>query len=219
MKFSMRFLITMVLCSTYCVLTACAAVNTGLANGSSKKILLDDSISQGWVFVSDDSALKLEDVWHVEDGVLHVAGKPKGYLRTNALFSDYRLHLEWRWNAEAGNGGILLHMQPGDKVWPRCFQAQLKDEHAGDLIAMEGADAYETASQPKHTLPHVSESSEQSVGEWNAFEIVAKDSHLEFYVNGILQNKATELNYVAGPIGLQLEGQAIDYRNIYIEYL
>ena len=53
---------------------------------------------------------------------------PTGYLVTDKEFSDYVLKLKWRYPAglKAGNSGVLLHCQRDDRVWPQCYEAQLR---------------------------------------------------------------------------------------------
>ena len=56
-------------------------------------------------------------------------------------------------------------------------------------------------------------------GEWTRCELVARGKNLEFYVNGVLANRATELNVVRGKILLQTEGAEVWYRNIELQPL
>ena len=55
---------------------------------------------------------------------------------------------------------------------------------------------------------------EKPAGEWNKYEIVVKGETMRLKVNGKLVNKATGLEVVSGPIGLQSEGGEIHFRNI-----
>src|SRR5689334_22168299 len=70
--------------------------------------------------VSTPAAL-LSTVWQPRaDGVIAVAGTPSGFIATRDAYTDYRLHVEWRWPGKPGNGGVLLHVASGPKdgVWP-----------------------------------------------------------------------------------------------------
>ncbi|HUT11913.1 MAG TPA: DUF1080 domain-containing protein [Thermoguttaceae bacterium] len=55
---------------------------------------------------------------------------------------------------------------------------------------------------------------EKPQGEWNDYEIIVQGGDLTLKVNGLVQNEATEVLEVSGPIGLQSEGAPIEYRNI-----
>jgi len=56
-------------------------------------------------------------------------------------------------------------------------------------------------------------------GEWTKCEIVARGKELEFYVNGKLANRVTDLSVTCGKILLQTEGAEVWYRNIELEPL
>lgn len=157
-------------------------------------------------------------------GHLTLTGKPVSYLATKASHSNYRLHVEWRWPADAAknsNSGILLHIASGPAnatPWPTCVQLQLKPTRVGDLLPMAGA----TFAEPLTSAPgaknpqrdRLAADGEKPLGEWNACDIVSADGKLEIRINGILQNRVTQLSPAAGRIGLQLEGTPFDVRNI-----
>lgn len=54
-------------------------------------------------------------------------------------------------------------------------------------------------------------------GEWTKLEVTVKDGTAEFFVNGILVNRVTELGRGSGKFQLQSEGAEIFYRNITVE--
>jgi hypothetical protein len=62
-------------------------------------------------------------------------------------------------------------------------------------------------------------STENPLGEWNTFTIIAKGDILRLYVNGVLQNVATQCTLQAGHIALQSEGRAIEFRKVLLEKL
>jgi hypothetical protein len=63
------------------------------------------------------------------------------------------------------------------------------------------------------------ESSEKPRGEWNQVEIVTKGNTIQVSINGVLQNKGTDVYTDAGQICLQSEGGAVDFRNVTLEPL
>jgi len=70
----------------------------------------------------------LKDTWSVRDGLMINKGKPRGYIRTKADFTNYILRLQFRHKGK-GNGGVLLRAVGPDKVgpgkvWPRSIEAQ-----------------------------------------------------------------------------------------------
>jgi hypothetical protein len=50
-------------------------------------------------------------------------------------------------------------------------------------------------------------------------EIICKSNTIEVFVNGVLQNKGTNVNLSKGSICLQSEGKDIEFRNIYLNKL
>jgi hypothetical protein len=46
-------------------------------------------------------------------------------MRTEKSYSDYKLHVEWRWPGEATNSGVFVHGQEPDAIWLKCIECQL----------------------------------------------------------------------------------------------
>ena len=63
------------------------------------------------------------------------------------------------------------------------------------------------------------ESSEKPAGEWNTYEIHSRGDTVTVFVNGVEQNRATEVSVQEGHICLQAEGAAVEFRNIKLEPL
>ena len=173
----------------------------------------------GWKFVLRDESVNPDKVWSVKNGVIHCTGTPKGYMRTESDYSNYKLHLEWRWPEGGGNSGVLLHMSEPDVVWPRSIECQLNAGDAGDFWTIGGTDFKEHVDKSRRRVPKKEDSSERPLGHWNTYEIFCRDSTIRVFVNGVLQNEATETTVNSGNICLQSEGKPIEFRNIYIENL
>jgi hypothetical protein len=172
-----------------------------------------------WSFFLRDPSVDPAGVFYVEDGVIHITGNPFGYMRTNDSYSDYKLHLEWRYPVEATNSGVFIHVQQPDTIWPQCYESQLKAGSAGDLICMNGSDMNERTDKSTIVVPKQAESSEKATGEWNTMEIECRDNTINVTVNGVLQNKATGTSLSEGHICLQSEGKDIEFKNIYLTML
>mgnify|MGYP003608486347 FL=1 len=125
--------------------------------------------------------------------------------------------MEWRWTKVAANSGVLIHIQPNDTVWPKCFQVQQKADAAGDIICMNGLWANECTDKVKFTVPKMKPSNEKPLGEWNTMKIISKNGTLEVYINGELQNKITGMTAKKGFIGFQAEGKPMEFRNLKIQ--
>jgi hypothetical protein len=172
-----------------------------------------------WVFKLKDPSVDPSTVFTVANGVIHITGNPFGYMRTRESYSDYRLHVEWRWPSEATNSGVFIHAQPPDSIWLRCVECQLKAGDAGDFVCMNGSDMNEKTDKTKVFVKKLAASSERPAGEWNTMEVVCKANTIEVKVNGILQNRGTNVNLSSGSVCLQSEGKDIEFRNVFLSKL
>jgi len=172
-----------------------------------------------WTFYLRDNSVDPKSVFSVNNGVVHITGNPFGYMRTKEKYSNYRLHVEYRWPVEATNSGVFINAQPPDTIWIRCFECQLSAGNAGDLICMNGTDMNERTDKTRIVVKKLAASSEKPVGEWNTIEILCSDNSVEVRVNGTLQNKGTGLTVTEGCICLQSEGKDIEFRNVFLTKL
>ncbi|RKY22192.1 MAG: hypothetical protein DRQ55_01805 [Planctomycetota bacterium] len=179
-------------------------------------VLFDGSSLDAWrAFLpgGEDPA----ETWSIVGDELICEGRPIGYLRTRAAWSDYVLELEWRFlpGRELGNSGVLLRLNGDDQVWPRSFEAQLQHRNAGDIWNIEAMgglmDAARTSGRrtvkllPSNERPH---------GEWNRYRITLHRDRLTLEVNGEVQNSASWCEELSGPLALQSEGAPIAFRNV-----
>lgn len=189
-----------------------------------KQILFNGENLDGWTIFVEDSTVNPEEFFFVNDGMIETVGIPMGYLRTTAEFSNYHLHVEWRYPENPTNSGIFLHTTGPEMIWASHYQAQLKHENAGDFIlngvgleATINDSTYIGTEEVKPLVPKQNPLNEKLAGEWNSYDIVCKGNTIEVSVNGLLQNTATNCNVTKGGIGLQAEGSKIQFRNIWIE--
>lgn len=191
---------------------------------SEKEYLFNGKNLDGWTIFVDESIISPEDFFYVNDGMIECVGVPDGYLRTVKEFSDYHLHLEWRYPDEPTNSGVFLHTNGPDLIWPAHYQGQLKYQDAGDFIvhgvgksATLGDSTYVSSDTLKPLIPKLNPTNEKPAGEWNSYDITCKGNTIELRVNGLLQNTATNCSMTIGGIGLQAEGSRIQFRNLWIE--
>lgn len=163
--------------------------------------------------------------WAAKGDILYSTGKPNGYIRTEKVFQNFILHVEWRWPVEPTNSGVFLFINGEDTTFPRCIEAQLKHQSAGDFVIMNHSGAtvkglrYEDANKQFIGVKKYKDTSERPAGQWNAYDIICKGDTIQLLVNGVLQNEAQKTTESSGWIGLQSEGGPIEFRNVYIEPL
>ena len=201
------------------VFCAIAFLSLMLSCGERETQLFNGKDLAGWTFhVNPESEVPAADVFGVKDGVITIAGQPFGYMMTEGIYSDYTLHVEWRWVAEPSNSGIFLHAEPIDAIWPRCAEVNLKSGGAGGMISSGGSAFDELKESGGIFLNSPHESVENPAGEWNTAEITCKGNYIQACVNGTLMNEA-HFDRTSGHIALQSEGGPLEIRNVYLKPL
>lgn len=198
----------------------------------------------GWTKIVKQGESAEAGTWTVADGVIRCTGQPFGYIRTEGRYKNYRLTVEWRWTGpdlppdkqgrlRMRNSGVLLHIGGADAVWPRSVEAQLMQTNAGDIfdignvgfaelavvrqkaVAAAGADAEAAKrAQAQRRVPRTQAPSEKAIGEWNTYEIICAGDTMTLLVNGVEQNRATQMGVTEGHIALQSEGAPVEFRNV-----
>jgi hypothetical protein len=217
--------------ATLCFISLSLIPSTAIAQNKSKKskdnkseksdkiMLFNGKNLNNWVLKLKDPTVDPTTIFTVKDGIIHIAGTPFGYMRTKDSYSDYQLHAEWRWPSEPTNSGVFVNVQGPDTIWPVCIECQLKAGDAGDFVCMGGADMKERTDKSKIFIPKFVESSEKPAGEWNKLKVICKSDIIEVYVNGVLQNRGTNVTVTKGNICLQSEGKEIEFRKVYLTKL
>ena len=194
-------------------------IMSSCGKADSKKDLFNGENLEGWVCVLDEStSVPTSEVYGVKEGNIHIAGNPFGYMRTDKKYSNYKLHVEWRWVGEGTNSGLFLHVQDGDKLWPNAIECQLCNGKAGDFVMLGGSKIAEIECIGQFPIKDRVGNFEKPVGEWNIAEVVCQGNSITVSINGQLQNQATS-ETSEGHIALQSEGGPIEFRNVYLEEL
>ncbi len=176
------------------------------------------------LFNGEDLAGWAGDValWEAGDGVLSCKDGPRGVLRTEQSYSGYILTLEWRWPERGGDSGVFVHVGPGQGtgIWPQCIETQLYSGNAGDFwllgVGLVPAEGDGDAPQTGGVIRRTGEVREAPIGEWNTMTILCDGGYIEVTINGELANAGFDATRTHGPIALQCEGQAIEFRGITI---
>jgi len=198
------------------------AALTATAHAASPVPLFSGHDFAGWEYINTSAAaIEVATVCTLgPDGVIAAAGKPSGYITTTRSYANFRLHAEWRWPGRPGNGGVLVHISSGpkDRVWPLCYQVQLKHQAVGDLLPMAGAAFAEALTSAPGATPaikaHIAADSEKPAGEWNSCDIICRGDSVEVVINGIPQNGVTGCSLREGAVGFQFEGAPFELRQV-----
>ena len=170
----------------------------------------------GWVvFLKNDAPPPPGFFKAGDDGVLRFAAKSTGYVRTRQSFTNYRLHVEYRWPDKIANSGIFVHVRAPDVLWPYSVQSNLKLDMTGDLIP-QGGFAFNGSTE---TVKKSGAFNEKPAGEWNGCDIFCREDSIEVFVNGERKNFVEKISANSGGIALQLEGAPIEFRNLWLQEL
>jgi hypothetical protein len=175
----------------------------------------------GWTFTMRSNAPAAE-TWAMTNGVIHCTGRPPGYARTDAIYRDYKLTVEWRFVTiapKADNTGIFVHVNPPDKVWPACVEVQGAHGKLGDLRMNGGATCKGHDTAKTVNADAQATSNEKPVGEWNTFEVECSGDAIRLWTNGKLMNEITGCSASSGAVGIQSEGGEIEVRKMFLEPL
>ena len=132
--------------------------------------------------------------WKIEDGLLKLTGG-SSHLFTKDEFDDFVVRIEWRAVKKGYNSGFFV----------RGRQIQLAQGSAGMLFGSDRAGAVPKLHRPP--------------GEWNEWEVTAVGTRLSLKVNGTLAWEIDDFKPPRGPVGIEAEGHAIDFRNLQIKTL
>ena len=164
----------------------------------------------GWVTMGDN-----KNGWAAKNGVLannpvQEKGKPHisyANIKTEAEFEDFQLHLEV--NVPKGsNSGIYLR---------GIYEVQVSDSYGAPLDSHNMGGVY---SRIKPTV-----NAEKRAGQWQTFDITLCDRHITVVLNektiidnqpvlGCTGGAITSNEFIPGPIYLQGDHGAVEYRNI-----
>src|SRR5690349_6167742 len=73
-----------------------------------------------------------EDKITIKDKEIRLDCKPNGYFSTRQAYKNYVLKFEWMYERPSGYkdgdkfdgiSGVLIHLAPPDKIWPKCVEA------------------------------------------------------------------------------------------------
>ncbi len=166
----------------------------------------------------------------VRDGKLVSLGRPGGHLITDAQYENYRLDVEYRFAAQPGNCGVLVHASTPRalyKMFPKSIEVQMNHRHAGDfwciveditvpdMVKRRGPKEKWGITEGKaRRILNLTDDSEKPVGQWNTMVIECVEGAVKVWVNGDLVNHGTQCTATVGQIALQAEGSEVEFRKL-----
>ena len=161
-------------------------------------ILFDGQSLDGWTVEGDCQVA-------VEEGLL-VLKEGNGWLRSDLMYRDFTLHVEWKGVKTADyDSGVYVRTLAGGAPFPsNSYQVNLLDGSEGNV---------------KNLKPTIGTKGPIKRGEWNSFDITCVGSRLKLAINGKPVYDVDGLKNREGYIGLQCEvmkGGEFQFRNLKI---
>jgi hypothetical protein len=179
----------------------------------------------GWVLVNTPA-----DTWSVQDGMLICSGKPIGEIRTEQMYQNFILEVEWRHMVPRGNAGIFVwadditakgvpfHRSVEVQVLENAYgQSQHHTTH-GDIFPIHGAKMTPLNGRGGNRAFPTEERSKPSP-EWNHYRIECNSGEISLAVNGKVVTQGTQASPRKGYICIESEGGVVHYRKAKIRVL
>lgn len=182
----------------------------------------------GWVDVNTSP-----ETWSVKDGLLVCTGHPIGVMRSERMYENFVLIVEWRHMESGGNSGVFLwcdakpnggnrlpmgmEVQMLELDWPELHKKAdgtlppVAYVH-GELFGAGGMTA--VPENPRGSRSKSIENRCLPKGEWNRYVVVAVDGNVKLSVNGKFVNGIRDASFRKGYLCLESEGAEIHFRKV-----
>ena len=179
----------------------------------------------GWVPVNTAPS-----TWSVRDGMLICSGKPIGELRTDRMYQNFIMEVEWRHMKPRGNAGIFVwadDITARGQPFHRSIEVQVLENAYGntrgytthgDIFPIHGAKMTPINGRGgSRAFP--TENRSKPSPNWNHYRIVCNNGNISLAVNGKVVTQGREGSPRKGYICIESEGGVVHYRNMRIKEL
>lgn len=177
------------------------------------------------------------ETWRKEKDLLICSGKPIGVMRSEKLYENFILQVEWKHMEAGGNSGVFVwsDAKPGEQNrLPGGVEVQMLEldwvnqnlqgaEKApvayvhGELFGVGGVET--VPDNPRGERSKSIENRCKGKGEWNTYEVVCVDGTIKLSVNGKFVNGISKSTVKKGYLCLESEGAEIHFRNLKVTEL
>jgi len=188
--------------------------------------------SINWINVNTDP-----DTWRVDKDLLICKGKPIGVMRSEKLYENFILQVEWKHMEAGGNSGVFVwsDAKPGaENRLPGGGEVQMLELDwvnqnitngekppiayvHGELFGVGGVQT--VPDNPRGERSKSVENRCKGKGEWNSYTVVCVDGTIKLSVNGKFVNGISKSTVKKGYLCLESEGAEIHFRNLKITEL
>lgn len=189
----------------------------------------DKGIPIRWINVNT-----AKDTWMVSGEELVCSGLPIGVMRSEKVYENFILHIEWMHLDPGGNSGVFVWSsgRPDEKSrLPDGVEVQMLELDwvnlnkrdgvtppiayvHGELFGVGGVET--VPDNPRGTRSKSVENRCKGRGEWNTYDVVCVDGVIKLAVNGKFVNGISNATRRKGYLCLEAEGARIHFRNVSI---
>jgi hypothetical protein len=179
----------------------------------------------GWVNINC-----APDTFTVKDGMIHSTGKPICEIRTERMYENFVLDVEWMHLTPKGNAGVFIWsdaLPARGQPFLRAVEVQVLDGREtanytshGDIFPIHGAKMTPNRPHPggwDRSLP--TEKRAKPAGQWNHYRITADRGRITLEVNGKAVSGGYDISPRKGYIALESEGAPAQFRNLRVREL
>ncbi len=195
------------------------------------KLIIGDQTSEPLRWVDVNTA---DTTWYKKGDILIGKGWPIGVVRSERMYQNFIMHVEWRHMEKGGNSGIFVwcDAQPENhNRLPSGVEVQMleldwvnQSKRNGETppiayVHGELFGAGKTKTIPDNPRGERSKSIENrclGVGEWNTYTVVCVDGTIKLSVNGKYVNGIRQSSQRKGYLCLEAEGARIEFRNLQV---
>src|SRR5579859_1713020 len=158
--------------------------------GAQRENLVTKNYKSQWTRIAIPPAHPVSDIaqWHIDPAAKTVVCDGNGgheWLRFNQEFSDFKLHVEWRFTKLDGdahyNSGVFFRNDSDGTIW---HQAQTSPE-GGYLFGETMLNGKKTSF---NLMKEMTENRIHPAGDWNTYDIECRKGTCTLSVNGAVVN-------------------------------
>jgi hypothetical protein len=158
-----------------------------------------------------------EGTWSVKDGVVTCTGEGRGWLRTDRMYHDFELRLEYAISKD-GNSGVFLRSRLEGRPAYNGLEVQILDDHGAPPEIKSSGSLYDAIAPTQNTA--------RPAMEWNALEALCQGDHVRIRLNGetVVDVRLGEHDQLKdrpreGYLGLQNHASPVQFRNVRVREL
>lgn len=175
-----------------------------------------------------------DTTWKVQKDILVCKGHPIGVVRSEKIYENFILHIEWKHMEPGGNSGTFVWSDANaDETnrLPNGVEVQMLELDwvnlnkrngetppiayvHGELFGVGGVET--VPDNPRGTRSKSIENRCLGKGQWNTYDVVCVDGTIKLSVNGKFVNGINKSSKRSGYICLESEGAEIHFRNLRI---